>query len=148
MGAEPKLIKSAHLSVGAIIMNDKNEILMIDRLKKPFGWACPAGHLDEGEDPKTAIKREVKEETGLDASFAWDIGLSVQEVLSMPQETCSRGVDLHLWMVFRVEADGELIFKADEVKEIKWIPIDDINKLILEPAWAFILNRFFKKTSH
>jgi ADP-ribose pyrophosphatase YjhB (NUDIX family) len=142
MGVEPKLIKSAHLSVGAIIMNDKNEILMIDRLKKPFGWACPAGHLDEGEDPETAVIREVQEETGLTVDFVYDIGLTLQEVLKMPQETCSRGVDLHLWTVYQVEAYGELIFKADEVKEIKWIPIDEVHLLNLEPAWKFILDKF------
>ena len=142
MGAEPKLIKSAHLSVGAIILNDNNEILMIDRLKKPFGWACPAGHLDEGEDPEIAVIREVKEETGLTVDFVYDIGLTLQEVLSMPQETCSRGVDLHLWTVYQVQAYGNLIFKDDEVKEIKWVPIDEVHLLNLEPAWKFILDKF------
>ena len=142
MGAEPKLIKSAHLSVGAIIINDDNEILMIDRLKKPFGWACPSGHLDEGEDPETAVIREVEEETGLTVDFVHDIGLTVQEVLSMPQETCSRGVDLHLWTVYQVQVYGKLIFKADEVKEIKWIPINEVHLLNLEPAWKFILDKF------
>jgi ADP-ribose pyrophosphatase YjhB (NUDIX family) len=145
MGAEPKLIKSAHLSVGAIIMNDKNEILMIDRLKKPFGWACPAGHLDEGEDPETAVIREVQEETGLTVDFVHDIGLTLQEVLSMPQETCSRGVDLHLWTVYQVQAYGNLIFKDDEVKEIKWVPMVDVHKLKLEPAWEYILNKFIDR---
>ena len=33
-----------HYSAGAIIKNDKGQILMIDRLKQPFGFACPAGH--------------------------------------------------------------------------------------------------------
>ena len=142
MGAEPKLIKEAHLSVGAIILNDKNEILMIDRLKPPFGWACPAGHLDEGEDPETAIIREVQEETGLTVDFVHDIGLSVKDVLEMPQEPCSRGIGFHMWMVFQVEAYGNLIFKDDEVKEIKWVPIDDVHLLDLEPAWKYILDKF------
>ena len=57
--------KTIHLSVGAVIRNAEGKILMIDRLKTPFGFACPAGHIDEGEAPDTALIREVLEETGL-----------------------------------------------------------------------------------
>ena len=48
-----------HRSVGVIIENKKGERLMIERKNLPFGWACPAGHIDEGETPLEAAKREL-----------------------------------------------------------------------------------------
>jgi ADP-ribose pyrophosphatase YjhB (NUDIX family) len=39
--------REIYLSVGAVIRNSEGKILMIDRLKTPYGFACPAGHIDK-----------------------------------------------------------------------------------------------------
>lgn len=135
-----KTNKAIHFSAGAIIMNDKGEYLLIDRLKKPFGFACPAGHVDEGESAEESIIREVKEETGLNVISVKYI--SDKEVyLDMPQEPCSRGVDLHIWAVFNIEAEGDLIFKEDEVKSIGWYSVEQIKELHLESVWEFFFTK-------
>src|SRR3990167_5052530 len=54
-------------SVGAVIKNSKGEYLMLYRLVKPIGLAMPAGHVESGEEPGDAIRREVLEETGIRA---------------------------------------------------------------------------------
>ncbi len=59
--------KPMHFSAGAIVKNKKGEILLLDRLNIPLGWACPAGHVDEGESAEKSAIREIKEETGLEA---------------------------------------------------------------------------------
>jgi len=147
MVGEPKIAnfwgKQIHLSVGAIIKNDKGEILMIDRLKQPFGWACPAGHIDEGEEPLEALLREVKEETGLDMVSCVEhrINYSSDDYSDAPQETCSRGIDFHMWFIYDVVASGELIFKADEVKAIKWCSVEEIKTLPLEQVWKYWLEK-------
>lgn len=147
MGAEPKLVKfwdmPTHLSVGAIIKNDKGEILMIDRLKQPFGWACPAGHIDEDEEPLDALLREVKEETGLDivSHTEYRINYSTDDYTDCPQEACSRGIKFHMWFIYDVVATGDLIFKADEVKAIKWCSIEEIKTLQLESVWGYWLKK-------
>ncbi len=53
-----------HYSAGVIVTHD-GKILMLDRKNPPPGFACPAGYVDEGEDPKSAALREVFEETGI-----------------------------------------------------------------------------------
>lgn len=52
------------VSVGGLIENDEGKILM---LKSPDrGWEIPGGQVEEGESLTDALKREVKEETGID----------------------------------------------------------------------------------
>lgn len=44
-----------------------DRLLMLQRNKPPFEghWTAPGGKLQDGEDPRNAIRREVMEETGL-----------------------------------------------------------------------------------
>ena len=59
-------------NVGIIIENDKGEILLQQRDDKvklfPFCWTLFGGAMEEDESPEDAVKREIKEEIGLDIS--------------------------------------------------------------------------------
>jgi len=53
-----------------IPINDNNEIYMVRQYRKPVEkelLELPAGKLDKGEDPEVCARRELKEETGLEA---------------------------------------------------------------------------------
>jgi|SRR3989338_1445443 len=53
----------------AIIVNDKGEILLGKRsahVVYPLFWSLPGGIIEHGESIEDAIKREVKEELGVD----------------------------------------------------------------------------------
>ncbi len=54
-------------TVGAILVED-GKVLLVLRGHEPFRstWVLPGGHIEEGESDVKAVKREVKEETGLD----------------------------------------------------------------------------------
>lgn len=55
--------------VGAVILNEKNEVLIMNRKKDDFMGGIdelPSGNMEKGEDILEALIREVKEETNLD----------------------------------------------------------------------------------
>lgn len=60
------------ISTGGVIFNEGNEILLIKRSDNDSFqagcWELPGGGTKFGEDPKRALKREIKEECGIDTS--------------------------------------------------------------------------------
>ena len=53
--------------VGIIVLNKQNKIFVGKRKDNPVDkWQMPQGGVDEGEDYITAMKRELKEETGIE----------------------------------------------------------------------------------
>jgi ADP-ribose pyrophosphatase YjhB (NUDIX family) len=53
------------LAVDCIILID-GRVLLIHRRNPPHGWALPGGFVEYGETVEDAVRREMKEETGLD----------------------------------------------------------------------------------
>jgi phosphoglycolate phosphatase len=55
-------------TVGAVIFNDTDEVLMIRTHKWSNLWGIPGGKIKWGEPSVDALRREIKEETGLDVT--------------------------------------------------------------------------------
>lgn len=123
-------------SVGAIIRNDRGDKLCLYRLKHPIGLALPAGHIDEGESPEEAVKREVYEETGLTVV---KYELLFSETFPNP---CGRGYDGHEWFVYHIrEYTGEpKLMEPDKHKFVDFCWDSDILKYLerddFDPAWS------------
>lgn len=124
----------SHPCVGAVIIRGDG-ILMIERQKFPFGWACVAGHIDKDEDEDTALIREVKEESGLDVT---NYKLLFEEEIN---NDCRRGINYHYWYVYECDIEGDFIENKEEVKNIKWVKLNDLKNLELEPVWKYIFEK-------
>lgn len=111
------------------------EILLIADSKGR--WTIPKGHIEEGETPRQAAEREIREETGLQK-------MKVLDWLGKINFRYRRGISLVLMTteIFLVRAEG----KSESVKPEKWmtslawlpaekaldkIEYEDIGKLIL-----------------
>ena len=57
------------LGVGAIVINNKNEILLIKEIIRNEYYKLPGGHIDDAEMISIALSREVFEETGIVVDF-------------------------------------------------------------------------------
>lgn len=63
-----RFIYPPKLTVDVIVVNSKNQVLLIERKNKPYGWAIPGGFVDYGETVEHAAVRELLEETNLKIS--------------------------------------------------------------------------------
>jgi putative (di)nucleoside polyphosphate hydrolase len=53
--------------VGVMLLNTRGEVFVGQRADVPGeAWQMPQGGIDEGEDPRAAALRELKEEVGTD----------------------------------------------------------------------------------
>jgi len=61
------------LSAAAVVINDKNEMLLIKGPRR--GWEMPGGQVEEGESLSQAAIRETKEESGIDIEIIQFCGI-------------------------------------------------------------------------
>ena len=55
------------VTVGAVITDESGRILLLEHRFRPgTGWGIPGGFIQPGEQPETAIRRELREEIGLE----------------------------------------------------------------------------------
>ncbi len=60
-------------SAGGVILNGRGEVAVVSQYGTT--WSLPKGHLESDEDPLTAAKREIYEETGLlELEFIRELG--------------------------------------------------------------------------
>ncbi len=124
-----------HYSVGALIKKD-GKYLLIDRAIEPYGFAGPAGHVDQGESEIEALVREVREETGLHVESH---NLLFEEELEWNR--CSKGIDAHHWYLYQCTVSGEIERNERETKSIGWYAPEQIKELKLEPVWQYWLKK-------
>lgn len=66
--------KKEYKSVGIIIVvKDTGKFFMLHRVNYPISWSALAGGMEGSEDPIETVKREIKEEIGLDPDLVKDI---------------------------------------------------------------------------
>ena len=53
--------------VGAVVLDPRGRVLVLERADVPGAWQFPQGGLDAGETPLEAARREAEEETGIPA---------------------------------------------------------------------------------
>jgi len=55
------------VTAGAVVYDERGRVLLLRHvLRKGSGWGIPGGFLASGEQPEEAVRREMREETGLE----------------------------------------------------------------------------------
>lgn len=106
-------------AVGAVITNDDDQILLIQRAHEPGRglWSLPGGRVEPGESAEIAIIREVAEETGLNVRVVGEVG-SV-DITALP--------DLVFEVRdFRCSVIGGVMRAGDDAADIRWVNQDEL----------------------
>lgn len=103
------------VSVKAIIKNQAGHVLVCK--ENSPNWNLPGGGIEHGEDPITALQRELSEEVGL--SFIPQAAQLHKAINFFVAEK-----DIHmLWMVYKIAIDTPQIVLGPEVSEADFIDI-------------------------
>jgi ADP-ribose pyrophosphatase YjhB (NUDIX family)/nucleoside 2-deoxyribosyltransferase len=115
-----------HTSVGVLIYNDKDEVLLIERGTFPFGMAVPAGHVDEHSSYEEAAIAEVREEVGLEIEVK-----TLRLVAEGKRENPCRRVNgsWHYWKIYEARATGEVKLSPREAKRSEWCSMERLIEL-------------------
>ncbi len=127
------------VGVGGVVIH-KNRALLIRRGGEPLKgeWSIPGGLIEVGESLSQALRRELKEETGLDVE-----PLAIIEVFDRIFRR-GRRVQYHFVIVDYVcGLKGGRLRPASDVIDARWVRREDLGKYSLtRKATSVALNSF------
>jgi len=102
-------------TAGALIFDDRGRILLLEHVFRPdSGWGIPGGFLARGEQPEEGLRRELREEVGLE--------LDSVELLFVRSLHRPRQIEIY----FRARPKGEPQPRSFEIKRAEWFALDDL----------------------
>lgn len=132
------------VSAGAIVLNDRDEVLLVKDVRKD-AWTFPGGIIEEGEGVLDGVKREVLEETG--------IQVEVGELFCVTSDTCKypgyngvKVVPTKVMLDFVCRAVSGTPRPSEENSQTAWFPLDQARALITAPAVAVRFQAYLEYT--
>lgn len=103
------------VTTAAFIFDGDGRLLLLEHVFRPdSGWGVPGGFLSKGEQPEAGLRRELREE----------IGIEVENVEILFARTLPRPRQIEIY--FRARAIGEPEPCSFEIKTAKWFTLDDL----------------------
>lgn len=111
------------LGVGAVILNEKNEILLVLRNRNPEKgtWSIPGGKVDPYEQLETCVIREIKEEVNLD--------VEVKGLFCMAETIRPENSEHWVSVIYEVvvqNGEPQNMEPDGAIGEVKWFPLHQL----------------------
>lgn len=128
-------------TVGALILNQRNELLLIRTHKWSHRWGIPGGKIKRGETCEEALIREITEETALrlrDIQF-----VMVQDCIEPPEFQRSAHFLLLNYLARCADADPQVVLN-EEAQAFQWLPLDGALRLDLNIPTRILIDECLK----
>lgn len=115
------------VSVAGVIIDDRGRALLTQRRDNGH-WEAPGGILERDEDIHTGLRREIREETGLDVDPITLTGV---------YKNMTRNI---IALVFRCKIIGGTLTQTDEARSYRWVTADEVRALASEAFAVRVLD--------
>jgi 8-oxo-dGTP pyrophosphatase MutT (NUDIX family) len=115
-------------SAGGVVVRDAEVIVIVPTRRAADGarvLCLPKGHLDAGETARQAARREVREETGVEAELVGDLG-EVRYWYRRDGRAVPKSVQFFLFRYL----SGDTADHDEEVEEARWMDLDEAEKAL------------------
>jgi 8-oxo-dGTP diphosphatase len=103
------------VTAGGIIWDANGRVLLLKHRFRPgSGWGLPGGFIEEGEQPEEALRRELREEIGLEVT---EPKLFTVRAFKEPKQ---------IEIVFSCQAEGDPEQLSFEIKQAVWFSLDEL----------------------
>ena len=129
------------VGVGAIILQ-RDRILMVERGKEPLKgwWSLPGGALESGERLQESVRREIREETGLEIR-----PLGVFEIFERIMRDAAGVPEYHFVVIdYMCRITGGALRAGDDVARVEWVRRRDLSKLQITEGTLAVIRRAFE----
>jgi nucleoside triphosphatase len=129
-------------TVGALIVNSEGKILLAKSHKWFDKYTLPGGHIEVGESMAEAVKREVKEEVGLDIEV--EDMLLIQEAIYAPEFYKKKHF---IFIDFECTTKNDHVkLDQDELQDYTWVYPGAAYNLNLDSFTRKTLDRYMAKS--
>lgn len=127
---------SYYITVIVFIQNNSDEFLIQKRVKKKDGkWATTGGHPVSGQTSEQGIVTEINEELGLNV---------VEKNLKLIKTIKTEDDFVDIYYLKENIDIKEIKIQKEEVEDVKWMTIGEIEKLIENGHFSESHAKFFK----
>ena len=123
-------------TVGALIFNEKNQLLIVKTHKWKGNYTIPGGHVELGERLEEAVKREIWEETGLKMTSS---DYLCHQQFIYDDSFWKKRHFIFFDFVCRVE-NGEVRLN-EEAQEFVWVDLDEVDNYPVDKYLKYALGR-------
>lgn len=124
-------------AVSAVILDDHGRLL----LARPQGddrWALIGGGIEPGEEPREAMRREIREELGVPAKVGEIIGVYGGDGMVVTYPNGDRCAYVTTAYACALE-QGSLVLEADELQDAAWFEPSALSDVDTQPHVGRIL---------
>lgn len=103
------------VTTAVAIFDDEGRVLLLEHVFRPdSGWGLPGGFLNGGEHPEAGVRREIREE----------IGIELEEVELIFARGLGRLRQIEIY--FRAKTSGIPELRSFEIKRAEWFTLDGL----------------------